>query len=101
LPMSAFCQDAHPDISLLSFEVEQHRSFAVGQVWLRMVNEIRADLFWFTLILHFFAHSLTVLMLSWSFTEVFAMSSLIASIAVSTANVAVVFSDVGTCVAKI
>jgi hypothetical protein len=67
----------------------------VGQVWLLRVNEICVDLFRFTLILHFFAHLLISLSLSWSFTEATAGSSCVVTIAVSSAKVAVVFSGVG------
>lgn len=60
------------------------------------MNEICVDFFWFTLKLNFFAHSLILLMLPWSFNEAIACSSYVANIAVSSAKIAAdMFSDAG------
>jgi hypothetical protein len=67
----------------------------VGQVWLHEVNVICVDLLWFILILHFFAQSLILLVVAWSFIEAVPGSSCMAKIAVSSAKAAVVvLSDV-------
>jgi hypothetical protein len=48
-------------------------------------------LLWFILILHFFAQSLILLMVAWSFIEAIAGASCVAEIGASSAKVAVVF----------
>jgi hypothetical protein len=48
------------------------------------------DLLWFILIFLFFAQSLILLMVAWSFIDAFAGSSCVAKVAVSSVKVAVV-----------
>jgi hypothetical protein len=66
------------------------------QVWLHMVNVRCVNLLWFILILHFFAQSLILLMVAWSFIEAIAGASCEAKIGASSAKIVVVaLSDVG------